>query len=185
MELLIDLDTLKSLSLIHGNVENDILTNSLIRSQDMVLQPIIGSSLYKRLLAGVLANDLTVLENTLIDDYIAQVISIAVEIRTIDVASKEIRNVGYAQSSDASFQIDNDNGKERGKDISNKDLEFYKDRLRLYLDEKRLLYPLYDQFDSYGVAKEGNTNSYSYNFAVSLGNRKMRKRNYDDPNCYK
>lgn len=183
MELLIDLDTLKSLSLVHSNVEDSILTSSLIRAQDMTVQPILGSSLYKRLLAGVLADDLTTLENTLIEDYIAQVVSIAVEIRTIDVASKEIRNVGYTEIQGNNFVVANDNGKERGKDMSYKDLAFYKERLRLYLDENRLLYPLYDQFDSYGVAKEGQTNSYSNNFGVSLGNRRRRRRNYDDPNC--
>jgi len=184
MELLIDLDTLKSISIIHDNVENSVLSVALERTQDMVLQPILGSSLYNRLMTGVADNDLTTDELTLIEDYIAKVLAIGVEIRVLDSLSKQIRNVGYS-AGNPEAKVEEINSIERGKDISNKDLTFYKKRLQLFLDENRLTYPLYDLYDAYGVDKEKNSHSYSQNFGVSLGGRNRRRRNYDDPNCHK
>ena len=183
MELLIDLDTLKNISIIHDNVENSVLRVALERCQDMYVQPVLGSSLYNRLLTGVADNDLTAPELLLIEDYISKVLAISVEIRVMDTLSRQVRNVGYATSTSGDLQVQDANNLERGKDISYKDLTFYKKRLKDYLDENRLTYPLYDVYDAYGVAKEENQNSYSRNFGVSLGGRNRRRRNYDDPNC--
>jgi len=186
MELLIDLDTLKNISIVHDNVENSVLRVALERSQDMVIQPIIGSSLYNRLMTGVADNDLTADELTLITDYIAMPLAIAVEIRVMDSLSKQVRNVGYTSSSQPEQQVQDANNIERGKDISYKDLTFYKKLLKNYLDENRLTFPLYDIYDNYGVSKEVGQHSYSQNFAISKGGRRNgRRRNNDDPNCNK
>lgn len=186
MILLVDIDTIKEQSLIHDNVENDVIRVALERCQDMYIQPVLGSSLYKRLLAGVEAGDLTANEDILIEDYILKVLAISVEIKVIDMLSKQIRNTGYATTTGENFKVEEINSIERGKDMSWKDLTFYKKMLKNYLDENRLLFPLYDVFDNYGVDKEGNTNSYSQNFAVSFGGRRNRnRRNCDDPNCGK
>jgi len=50
---LIDLDKLKKIGYVNKNVENNILATVLRRVQDTMLEPIIGTSMYKRLLQGV------------------------------------------------------------------------------------------------------------------------------------
>lgn len=168
MDFLVDLDTIKKLSLVHGNVENDVIRKVLLRSQDMYIEPILGSALYQRLLEGVNAEDLTANELTLINDYIIMVLSISVELRLSDAITTEIRNIGTGKATDTNFQANTSNEMERTKDTSYKDLTFYKNRLKRYLCENASLYPLYEASNLYGIKPERTkTNSYSNNFFIS------------------
>ena len=175
MRFLIDIDSLKKLSLIHDNVEVSAIRPVLKRSQDMYIEPILGSALYNRLLDGVEADDLTADELTLVNDYIAIVLSVACEIRMGNAITNEIRNIGLGNATDPNFQASNINGIEREKDISYKDLTFYKNRLKRFLCENAATYPLYNSTNQYGVKKEGNTNSYSQNFFINSGRNSKRK----------
>jgi len=170
MNYLIDIDSLKALSLVHTNVEVDVLRNVLRRSQDMYIEPIIGSALYQRLLAGVEADDLTANELILVNDYIAMVLSISVELRIADAITTEIRNIGVGVATEQNFQASNPNNLERGKDITYKDLTFYKNRLKRYLCENETLYPLFSSTNQYGIKPEGAANSYAEDF-VMFGKR--------------
>lgn len=167
MRFLIDIDSLKKLSLIHANVEVSAIRPILKRSQDMYIESILGGSLYNRLLDGVENDDLTANELTLINDYIAIVLSIACEIRMGNAITNEIRNIGLGTATDPNFQAANANGIEREKDISYKDLTFYKNRLKRYLCDNSNLYPLYN--NNTGLKKEDKTNSYSKNFFINSG----------------
>lgn len=175
MRFLIDIDSLKKLSLIHDNVEVSAIRPILKRSQDMYVEPILGSALYNRLLDGVEADDLTADELTLVNDYIAIVLSVACEIRMGNAITNEIRNIGLGNATDPNFQASNINGIEREKDISYKDLTFYKNRLKRFLCENSATYPLYNSTNQYGVKKEGSTNSYSQNFFINSGRNSKRK----------
>ena len=175
MRFLIDIDSLKKLSLIHDNVEVSAIRPVLKRSQDMYIEPILGSALYNRLLDGVEADDLTADELTLVNDYIAIVLSVACEIRMGNAITNEIRNIGLGNATDPNFQASNINGIEREKDISYKDLTFYKNRLKRFLCENAATYPLYNSTNQYGVKKEGSTNSYSQNFFINSGRNSKRK----------
>jgi len=171
MRFLIDIDSLKKLSLIHGNVEVSAIRPILKRSQDMYIEPVLGSDFYNHLLDAVENSTLTAEETLLIEDYIAIVLSISCEIRMRNAITTEIRNIGTGNASDPNFQAANINGIEREKDISYKDLTFYKNRLKRFLCENEADYPLYNSSNNYGVKKEGATNSYSNNFFINSGRR--------------
>lgn len=179
MRFLIDIDSLKKLSLINANVEVSAIRPVLKRSQDMYVEPILGSALYERLLDGVENSNLTANELILVNDYIAIVLSIACEIRMGNAITNEIRNIGLGNATGPNFQAANINGIEREKDISYKDLTFYKNRLKRYLCENESLYPLYNSTNLYGVKKEGKTNSYSQNFFINSGRNSKRRRGYN------
>ncbi len=165
MNYLIDLDTVKKLSFVHDNVENELLRKVLKRAQDMYIEPLLGSSLYNRLLTGIENSDLTNDETTLINDYIVIILCIAVELRLSDAGTVEIRNVGTGKATEENFQANTSNEMERTKDMSYKDLTFYKNRLKKYLCDNSTLFPLYRDISQ--IKAEGKTNSYSNNFLIS------------------
>jgi hypothetical protein len=167
MDFLIDLASLKNLSLVHENVENELLRVVLKRSQDMYIEPIVGTAQYNRLLAGVAADDLTANELTLINDYIVIVLCIAVELRVADSVTTEIRNVGVGVATEQNYTANTSNQMERTKDITYKDLTFYKNRLKRFLCENSADYPLFDDPNTDGIKPEGKQNSYSQNFFIS------------------
>lgn len=167
MNYLIDIASLKELSLTHANVENELIRVVLRRSQDMYIEPILGSALYQRLLQGVEDNDLTANELTLINSYIVIVLVIAVELRISDSVTTEIRNIGVGVATEQNFTANTSAQMERTKDMTYKDLTFYKNRLKRYLCENATLYPLFDASNQYGIKPEGKADSYSQNYFIS------------------
>ena len=163
MDFLIDLDSLKELSLVQDNVENELIRVVLKRAQDMYIEPIVGTAQYTRLLAGVAADDLTALELTLVNDYIIMVLCIAVELRLADPVTTEIRNIGVGVATEQNFQANTGSQMERTKDMTYKDLTFYKNRLKRYLCENQTSYPLFQASNQYGIKPEGKSNSYTQN----------------------
>lgn len=167
MNYLIDLASVKELSYVHENVENELVRKVLKRSQDMYIEPIVGTDLYDRLLDGVGNNNLTANELILVNDYIIMVLVISVELRLSDAGTTEIRNIGTGIAREQSFEANDPNRMERTKDMTYKDLTFYKNRLKRYLCENHLLYPLFDSSNLNGIKPEGKANSYSQNFFIS------------------
>jgi len=167
MNYLIDLASLKELSLIHENVENELLRVVLKRSQDMYIEPVIGTAQYNRLLQGVEDNDLTALELTLVNDYIVIVLVIAAELRLADPVTTEIRNIGVGVVTEQNYTANTSSQMERTKDMTYKDLTFYKNRLKRYLCENSSSYPLFEATNQYGIKPEGKADSYSQNYFIS------------------
>jgi hypothetical protein len=132
----------------------------------MYIEPILGSALYQRLLQGVEDDDLTANELILVNDYIAMVLSISVELRIADAITTEIRNIGVGVGTEQNYRANTPNEMERTKDITYKDLTFYRNRLKRYLCENEDLYPLYEDTNEYGIKPEGKDNSYSKNFVI-------------------
>jgi hypothetical protein len=68
--LFIDEQTLKDYSIISDNVDFKQLRPEIITIQDLYIQDLIGSGLYNELKTQILANTVTVLNQTLLNDYI-------------------------------------------------------------------------------------------------------------------
>lgn len=167
MNYLIDLDTLKNLSLTHENVENDVIRKTLRRSQDMYIEPILGTAFYDRLLDGVENSNLTANETTLIEDYIQITLCTAFELRIADTITTEIRNIGTGVATEQNFQANSPSDMERTKDMIQKELTFYTNRLKRYLCENESLFPQYTASNEYGLKPERQQkNSYSKNFVM-------------------
>jgi len=173
MDYFIEIDKLKRFSLIHGNVDHDLLRTVLLRSQDIYIEPILGSLQYRRLLEGVRDENLTTAEETLLG-YVQQVLFVAVELRTIEAVTERIRNVGVGVSVEQNYQANNADRQERAKDTRYMDLTFYKNRLKRFLKANEADYPLYKQCVSDGINAERKKSSPLDNVFLSFTKSKDR-----------
>jgi hypothetical protein len=121
----------KDISYIDKNVEDSILKITIQRVQDNIIQPIIGTSLYKRLLAGIIANDLNSDEDTLLNDYIAPCIASACDYKIIYPNIYKTRNKTVGANRD---ELRNE---------YRKDFEPYRLALIGFLKDNETLYPEY------------------------------------------
>ena len=96
MAHLISTTNLKALSYISSNVDDLLLSTLITRVQDTVLESILGSQLFNRLLTGVDNDDLNPDEILLLDTYISPCLVAAVEKRATDMTTLEIRQIGVA-----------------------------------------------------------------------------------------
>lgn len=67
--------TLKSLTALHDNVDDKIIVPVLKRVQDIHVQPLLGSTLFKKIIADISADNLTGKYKELVDDYLLDMIS--------------------------------------------------------------------------------------------------------------
>jgi hypothetical protein len=133
----------KDISYIDKNVEDSILKITIQRVQDNIIQPIIGTSLYKRLLAGITANDLNSDEETLLNDYIAPCIASACDYKIIYPAIYKTRNKTVGANRD---EIMTNAGTSEATELRNeyrKDFEPYRLALIGFLKDNETLYPEY------------------------------------------
>ena len=68
--LLVSEQRMKQWTSLDDNIRIDVLTPSIIQAQDIYIQDTLGTKFYKRLKAGVIANDLTTNESTFLKDYV-------------------------------------------------------------------------------------------------------------------
>ena len=149
MAHLISTTNLKSLSYITSNVDDLLLSTLITRVQDTVLESILGSSLFNRLLAGVDANDLNANETDLLDNYITPCLVSAVERRSIDMTTLELRQIGLSKVSSDGVSNANENEMNRVDNSLNKDYNFYRERLITFLKLNYTLYPEYTSYYNY------------------------------------
>ena len=99
---LISEDTIKSESYINDNLDSSLLLPSIQVAQDMHLQPLIGTNLYKKLMdlvrTGEINNESNVLYKTLMDEYIKPFLLYAVQMDIQIPLSYKMRNTGIIQS---------------------------------------------------------------------------------------
>jgi len=63
-------ETLKERTVVSAHVDTKLLNQAIWDVQERVMQPILGTTLYNRLVAGIDAEDLTAEETTLLEDYL-------------------------------------------------------------------------------------------------------------------
>lgn len=143
---LISTQALKDRSFIHGNVEDSILRVVIVRVQDTVVEPAIGTLLFKRLLAGIEADDLNEDEITLMDDYIVPVMISGCDERAIDAVTYQTRNKTVGLSRDENITPVNESENNRVSDRLKSELNTYLARLVGYLKDNCDLYPEYKNF---------------------------------------
>lgn len=141
---LIDIDTIKKIGFVNSNVENNIISTTLRRVQDTMVRPILGSSLYKRLLEGIDASDLTADETTLLNDYVAPVLIAGVDLRIINPLTYEIRSKTVGTTRDEYMTPVTESENNRLSDELRRDFEVYKSSLVVYLCKNSDLFPEYN-----------------------------------------
>ena len=140
---LITTANVKKIAYIQGNVEDAILSITIKRVQDNIIQPIIGTSLYKRLLAGITANDLNEDEQTLLDDYIAPCIASACDYKIIYPLANKTRNKTVGSNNDEIMSTATLEAQTQLRNEYRKDFEPYRLALIGYLKDNETLFPEY------------------------------------------
>lgn len=147
---LIDIATIKKLGYVNKNVDDPILSTTLRRVQDTLILPILGTSLYNRLIAGVNNQDLNQDEVTLLNDYIRDVIVSAVDYRVINALTYETRSKTVGKARDEYIEpVTVEENLMRTDDLK-RDFETYRKRLIGYLCENSNLFPEYCREDGDG-----------------------------------
>ena len=169
MAHLISTTNLKSLSYISSNVDDLLLSTLITRVQDTVLESILGSQLFNRLLTGVDNDDLNPDEILLLDTYISPCLVAAVEKRATDMTTLEIRQIGVSRVSSEGVNTVNEDELNRLSNSLNKDYNFYRERLIRFL---KLNYTVYPEYTSY----------YDYLYPCDDLNQINPDRGYSDTN---
>jgi len=149
----IDLDTVKSVGFNNKNVENSLLATVLRRVQDVVLKPVIGRKLYKRLCEGIrntaanVPGGLNANETILLQDYISHFLIASIDVRSVNALRLELRSKTSGKSHDEYIEPLTESESLMMSDDLRRDREVYRDDLIDYLKKNSDLYPEYENPD--------------------------------------
>jgi len=143
---LADLRAIKKVAYTNQNVEDTMLSSVLIRVQDILIRPILGTTFYKRLLAGINGGDLNAEESLLLKDYIFPVIASAVDLRIIKPLSLQIRAKTAGTTRDEHINPLSNSERVEFEDQLQRDYEVYRNILVGYLKDNVDLFPEYKDY---------------------------------------
>jgi len=143
---------------LNDSVDTSLLKNAVREAQDIGLQRIIGTKLYKSILSKIDAGTLTGNYKTLVDDYIQDFLLYAAYYEALEAIYIRPRNNGLLTPTGGENSIETDRSlfNVKRQNVENK-MEFYADKLSAYLAEEQNLFPelntadkLYEQWPDYG-----------------------------------
>ena len=168
--LLISEEKIKSFTAVNENVYVSDLVPGVISSQDLDLQPLLGSRFYDGLKARVLTSTQTAAETLLLDDYIAPFLLNQAVWRILpNIKWKLLNKSVLSPSSETANTISLEEFQYLRNDQLNT-TTFYKERLRNFLFQHRNDYPEYVDPDFKGIIPD-NTEQASQTFAMPSTNR--------------
>ena len=140
------IDVVRDNSNIHENVEGSIIKVSMLRTQDLYFESVLGTPLFKKILADIKANTLTGDYETLMDSYILPMYFAYVEYMVIPHVLTQIRNKTVGTSNDSDIQSTSEDGmnylREKALIVAKK----YETRLYNYLcDDAGVMFPEFTQ----------------------------------------
>lgn len=142
--LFISEDYLKSFTIINDNTEMKLITPLIDKIQDQRILPSIGTGLFNEIKSQIVANTLTALNLTLLDDYIAKACLWWVMYEAPLVFVYRFMNKGVMKkSSDNSSPADMSELNVLRDNFKN-DAEWYTQRIIDYLCQSNNSYPLYN-----------------------------------------
>ena len=143
---------------LNDSVDTSLLKNAVREAQDIMLQRIIGTPLYKSILNKIDTSTLTGVYLTLVDDYIQDFLLYAAYYEALEAIYIRPRNNGLLTPTGGENSIETDRSlfNVKRQNVLNK-MEFYADKLSAYLAEEQNQYPelnesnkLYEQWPDYG-----------------------------------
>lgn len=144
MNYLLSVENLKKLGLIHSNTDTKLLAVAIKRSQDMYIQPALGTPLYKALLNRVETNTWTQDYLDLMNDYVVPCLVAFVDYRAALLLNEKLTNKTTGRVQDENIQANSTADVNELRDQLRKDAYFYKERLIGYLkDDQAVKYPEY------------------------------------------
>jgi len=144
MNYLLSVENLKKLGIIHNNTDTKLLAVAIKRTQDMHIQPALGTPLYKALLDRVETSTWTQDYLDLMNDYVVPCLVAFVDYRAALLLTDKLTNKGAGRVQDENQQTLELNQVAELRDQLRKDAYFYKERLIGYLkDDNAVKYPEY------------------------------------------
>jgi len=143
---------------LNDSVDSSLIKNAVREAQDISLQRIIGTPLYKSILNKIDTSTLTGVYQTLVDDYIQDFLLYAAYYEALEAIYIRPRNNGLLTPTGGENSIETDRSlfNVKRQNSLNK-MEFYADKLSAYLAEEQNQYPelnesnkLYEQWPDYG-----------------------------------
>jgi hypothetical protein len=144
MNYLLSVENLKKLGIIHNNTDTKLLAVAIKRSQDMHIQPALGTPLFRALLDRVETNTWTQDYLDLMNDYVVPCLVAFVDYRAALLLTDKLTNKGAGRVQDDNQTTLELNQVAELRDQLRKDAYFYKERLIGYLkDDQATKYPEY------------------------------------------
>lgn len=142
----IPIQLIKNKGYTQKNVNDDVLTTTLRRVQDINLKNILGTTFYKHLLEAIENSTLTADETTLLDEYIAPYLVCQVDERVTTHIAFEIRNKTVGTTDDQYQKTASDANFSKLTDDLRSDAQSYRNVLIGYLKDNCELFPTYKDF---------------------------------------
>ncbi len=181
--LLISWTKVKQYTDINDSLDAALIKNAIREAQDIELQRVIGTLLYQKLIGDVQADSLTGAYQTLVNDYIQDMLLYASYYNILENTFIRTRNNGLLtpQGGENSSSVDKSTYEMKRQSVRNK-FEYYADRLSKYLVETQNDFPelsentlLYQQIADYGsqyrapITFSSNTRARFLNLARRAG----------------
>jgi hypothetical protein len=142
-------DELKARGIIHGNVEDTVLTVLIERTQRLKIRPVLGGVLYKKLLADIKAYNngnspstpIPADYKTLLEDYILPALIPMVEKKATVHLNYKMRNKAVGSGNDEFIRANNRQETADLQDDLEDDIADMRNELVRYLKDNRDLFP--------------------------------------------
>lgn len=156
--LFITLDELKRKSIFDGNLDTDKLIQFVEVAQDTNIQLQLGTKLYDKLQADIIANNLTGNYLTLVNDYIKPMLIWYSQTAYLPFAAYQVSNGGvFKHSSENSVSVETEEINmlvNKAKDTA----EFYTERFIQYMNFNSNLFPEFISNQDEGIYPERDIN---------------------------
>lgn len=174
--LFIKTEDIKRNTIMSGSLDVDKFIHYIKLAQEIHIRRILGSALYDRLQAGIVANDLTVAEKTLLNDYIQDTLIHYAMAEYMPFAAYQVANGGvFKHSPENSTAVD------KGEvdflaEKSRNHAQYYHELLVKYLCDNASTYPEYTSNTDQEINPKRDINT---------GGWYLGDNNYDDYLRYK
>ena len=156
--LFITLKELKRKSIFDGNLDADKIIQFIEVAQDTEIQTYLGTKLYDKLQADIIAGSLTGNYKILVDDYIKPMLIWYTQATFIPYAAYQISNGGiYKHNSENSTAVDQSEINALASHAT-ETAEFYTQRFMNYMNYNSSLYPEYVANQDDGMYPEKDVN---------------------------
>src|SRR6056300_1521423 len=132
---LISVENLKKKGLIHQNTDTKMIARSIVLIQDRVIQPALGSPLYRALLTRVQNNDWNADYRTLMNHYVVPAMVAWVDFKVAKLTHTKITNKTTGNINDDNINSSTKQEVDAFRDELRSDAEFYVERLIGFLKD--------------------------------------------------
>lgn len=173
--LFIEISKIKEFSVVNSNVDDKLIAPTIIMVQDLFLQEILGTDLYKQISAQIDVNNVSANNKVLLDDFIENYLINMTIAEGLQNFSMKITNTDVVNQTSV-----NGNSAEAGAIHNFKEMyrglaESYAKQLSLYLCANASTYPLYQNGNA--EVWKVKPRRFEYTSQIFSGNRRQDPRN--------